>query len=91
MKERETSDSNEEIQKVTTRQYGSGDKMADIALYKHQAQPLVLHQLILHLTARQHVMNKIAPGFLKAMLESRDITKELDFTLGFTLCIHAFK
>lgn len=36
-------------------------------------------------------MSKIAPGFLKAMLEIRDITKELDFTLGFTLCIHEFK
>lgn len=35
-------------------------------------------------------MNKIAPGFLKAM-KNRDITKELDFTLGFTLCIHEFK
>lgn len=52
MKERESSDSNEEIQKVTTRQYGSGDKRADIALYKHQAQPLVLHQFDFALDSR---------------------------------------
>lgn len=70
---KESSDPYEEMQKDSTRQYDNVTTRAGIAICRYQPLTLLLPLLILYLTAgEQHVMSKIAPGFLKPVFGKQE-------------------